>query len=213
MEFILERPHRNVSDAELLSDLRSVSEQLKKSAVTIEDYNSIGRYHACTFTRRFGSWFAALEKCGLQKTRSEINIPEEDLFDNIENLWRHFGRQPRYHEVVKPLSRYSNSTYANRFGSFYKALEAFVASVNGSIVDKHPVKGSHSPRAINYRIRFCVLQRDGFKCCACGASPAKDPNVNLHIDHIIPVSKGGTSDISNLQTLCERCNLGKSNVL
>ncbi|MBR4875585.1 MAG: HNH endonuclease, partial [Clostridia bacterium] len=55
------------------------------------------------------------------------------------------------------------------------------------------------------------LKRDNFTCCACGASPAKDPSVELHIDHIIPWSKGGETTEDNLQTLCSRCNLGKSN--
>lgn len=33
----------------------------------------------------------------------------------------------------------------------------------------------------------------------------------LHADHIIPVSQGGTDEMDNLQTLCEKCNLAKSN--
>ena len=62
------------------------------------------------------------------------------------------------------------------------------------------------------RLRFEVLKRDNFKCCACGASPAKDPAVELHIDHIIPWSKGGETEAENLQTLCSVCNLGKSDI-
>ena len=60
---------------------------------------------------------------------------------------------------------------------------------------------------------YQVLKRDNFKCCACGASPAKDPAVELHIDHIIPWSRGGETTPENLQTLCSRCNLGKSDLL
>lgn len=41
------------------------------------------------------------------------------------------------------------------------------------------------------RLRFEVLARDNFTCRYCGASPQKDPSVTLHIDHIIPWSKGG----------------------
>ena len=65
-------------------------------------------------------------------------------------------------------------------------------------------------RAISDKLRYKVLKRDNFKCCACGASPAKDPSVELHIDHIIPWSKGGESTLENLQTLCSKCNIGKS---
>lgn len=65
-------------------------------------------------------------------------------------------------------------------------------------------------RDASVKLRFDVFKRDNFKCCICGASPAKDINVELHIDHIIPWSKGGETEIDNLQTLCSRCNLGKS---
>lgn len=58
-------------------------------------------------------------------------------------------------------------------------------------------------------IRYNVFQRDNFTCQVCGAT-AKD-GAKLHVDHIIPVSAGGKTLMSNLQTLCERCNLGKSN--
>ena len=213
MEFVLVKPHRFLSDAELLSDLKATANSLGRCTITTEEYNKNGCYNSCTFARRFGSWLTALDKAGLSRTRTEMNISEEELFDNIERLWRYFGRQPRYHKVVKPLSRYSNSTYAHRFGSFFRALEAFVASVNGITKEKRIEKGTRSPRSLNYRVRFRVLQRDGYRCCACGALPAKDPNVVLHIDHIIPVSYGGSNDMENLQTLCAKCNLGKGNLL
>ena len=65
-------------------------------------------------------------------------------------------------------------------------------------------------RNISDKLRYQVLKRDNFKCCACGASPAKSPEVELHVDHIVPWSKGGLTSIENLQTLCSRCNIGKS---
>ena len=65
-------------------------------------------------------------------------------------------------------------------------------------------------RTISDKLRYQVLKRDNFKCCACGASPARDPSVELHIDHIVPWSKGGLTSIENLQVLCSKCNIGKS---
>lgn len=64
-------------------------------------------------------------------------------------------------------------------------------------------------RVVSDKLRYQVLKRDCFKCCACGASPAKDSSVELHVDHIVPWSKGGETVLQNLQTLCSRCNLGK----
>ena len=58
-------------------------------------------------------------------------------------------------------------------------------------------------------LRYDILKRDGFRCQICG-STQKD-GVKLHVDHIYPVSKGGRTVPENLQTLCERCNMGKSN--
>ena len=42
-------------------------------------------------------------------------------------------------------------------------------------------------------------------------SPEADTAVRLHVDHIVPRSKGGSNELSNLQVLCAECNLGKSN--
>ncbi|MEG4023452.1 HNH endonuclease [Microcoleus sp. S13C4] len=57
---------------------------------------------------------------------------------------------------------------------------------------------------------WTVLARDKWKCLSCGRS-SKEDGVLLEVDHIIPRSKGGSNDISNLQTLCKKCNIGKSN--
>ena len=64
-------------------------------------------------------------------------------------------------------------------------------------------------KIMNDYIRYNVLKRDNFSCQICGIT-AKDGS-KLQVDHIIPVSKGGKTVMSNLQTLCERCNIGKSN--
>ena len=53
------------------------------------------------------------------------------------------------------------------------------------------------------KLRHKVFQRDGYRCRECGAS--KD-ETSLEIDHIVPVARGGTNDIDNLQTLCRECN-------
>ena len=52
------------------------------------------------------------------------------------------------------------------------------------------------------------MKRDGFRCVLCGRT-AND-GVVLHVDHIYPVARGGKTEMSNLRTLCEFCNKGKS---
>lgn len=65
---------------------------------------------------------------------------------------------------------------------------------------------AESRKKISKKHRFMVLERDNFACRYCGA---KAPDVVLHVDHIVPVSKGGTSKPDNLVTACEACNNGK----
>ncbi len=64
---------------------------------------------------------------------------------------------------------------------------------------------------ITAKKRYQVMHRDKFRCQLCGAR--EEDGVRLHVDHIIPVSKGGTSDMDNLRTLCDRCNLGKGDLI
>lgn len=79
-----------------------------------------------------------------------------------------------------------------------------------SRITEKRMTSNKSTRRISDKLRYQVLKRDNYKCCICGASPAKDPSIELHIDHVIPWSKGGETVVENLQTLCSRCNLGKS---
>ena len=60
------------------------------------------------------------------------------------------------------------------------------------------------------RLRLEVFKRDSFKCQYCGRSA---PEVLLHVDHLTPVAAGGTTDLLNLITSCESCNLGKGDRL
>ena len=65
-----------------------------------------------------------------------------------------------------------------------------------------------SKRNVPAKVRVQVLDRDNSTCQLCGATIAD--GVKLHVDHIVPLSKGGTNELDNLQTLCQDCNLGKS---
>jgi len=224
MKFELDRHHRNIPSEELLTDLKIVASELERDSVTIDEYNERGEYHSSTLVRRFGSWFKVLDKAGLKKTRN-LNITDEELFKNLHTVWGRLGRQPKYQEMHKPLSKYSAGTYDHRFGGWRKALETFVEYVTSEAystsermvqneMDTPSVryKEHRTKRAINWRLRFLVLRRDSFKCKICGRSPATNPEIQLEVDHIQPYSKGGETVLENLQTLCSRCNVGKSDL-
>lgn len=61
-------------------------------------------------------------------------------------------------------------------------------------------------RPMSTRLRFAILERDGFRCRYCGA---RAPDVELEVDHIVSVNDGGANDETNLTAACFRCNRGK----
>lgn len=225
-----------ISDEDLLNDMLWVSKRLNTKSISTKDYSDHGKYKVQTILSRFSTWSEALTKANLEQTDFKI-ISNKDLFDEIERMWSKKGKQPTTTDVKNGLSEYSLNTYSRRFGGWRAALSAFVEYINNdedyenafqeetTEVDNSKkeqnllenVKEDIIPRLktsrdINLNLRFRVLQRDNFKCCTCGASPAKDPAVELHVDHIVPWSKGGETVMDNLQTLCSKCNLGKSDL-
>lgn len=205
---------RDVPRAALLADLRRVARRLGTRSPTMRAYDAAGRYRAQTIARRFGSWTAALRAARLHVIR-RWRVPEQALLANLDSVWRKLGRQPTWRELTSRggLSLYAGATYKARFGSWHKALRAFERHVAGG--RQPPAQGRpnrpspRGPREPGWRLRATVLIRDNCLCRMCGASPAKDPAVTLHVDHVVPWSKGGRTVIENLQTLCERCNVGK----
>jgi len=209
----------SVSTNDLLSDMRKVAKDLNAGTVPEKLYRKLGLYDDTTFIRRFGSWNKALLAAGLSLS-NRVEISDQVLFDNMLVLWQHYGRQPRRRELLVEPSTISQTPYNRRFGSWTAALEAFIEFINSSEVEpvspngKSHRNGQHrTPREASLRLRWHVLQRDRFTCRGCGASPATEEGVRLHVDHIIPWSKYGETVIDNLQTLCDNCNLGKSNVV
>ena len=228
MKFELEENLRGITDDVLLEDMRRSAAVIGRDTITIAEYEKTGKVHPSTIQRRFGSWTKALKLAGLQPSRSKIGISDDELFENIKLLWINLGRQPTYSEVKAPNSKFSSGTYENRFGSWSKALKAFVMWVNTDTSDQsqqisqveevrdNPViqtgpSKRRTRREISDRQRFRILVRDGFRCKACGASPLNQPGIELHVDHILPWSNGGETTDDNLETKCKQCNLGKGN--
>ena len=126
-------------------------------------------------------------------------------------------------EKVAGHSKFSLGTYEKRFGSWNKALESFIEFIDKGEV-KTPLDNNaneavkkqssrSTPRKINWRLRALILIRDNCICKMCGASPSKNSDVLLHVDHIIPYSKDGETLEENLRTLCSQCNVGKSDIM
>jgi Homing endonuclease associated repeat/HNH endonuclease len=207
---------RNTPREVLLQDLRRVARLLGGRSPSTTIYDEHGCVTSQALIHRFGSWNGALAAAGLP-LRKNYRIREIDLFENLAQLWRKLGRQPLSTEMVRKegLSRYSTTAYLGRFGTWNKALQAFDAYINRGKAPKRraETKRRRAKRQINWRLRATVLLRDNCTCRMCGASPARDRGVRLHVDHITPWARGGVTALDNLQTLCSACNIGKSDRL
>ena len=214
-------------DDTFITDVKRVALHLKKTTLSTSDYDTNGKHNSGTLSRRFGSWSRVLELSGLQTGR-KCNISDEELLSNLVEVWAKLGMQPRRRELRVPISKFSESPYIARWGTWKKALENFVEWANHSedelahenindsslsIRQHFRVSENNKIDSRNVRpwLKYSVFVRDGFRCQSCGKSPITHPGIELQVDHKIPYSLGGRTIKENLVTKCAECNLGKGN--
>lgn len=209
---------RRMSDGQLLDVLRGLAREAGSDVLLARDMMKRGGPYVGTYAKRFGSWANAVRAAGLRYGRGARRFTNEQCFENLRAVWRFHGRAPTVDDMRKPPSEIGSDVYRTRFGHWSRALSRFADLANRGKTakpqDYAPPLGAPLPkmqRAIPLHLRFQVLQRDRFKCTSCGLSPAIDPFCRLHVDHVVPVSKGGRGETGNLRTLCAYCNIGRGN--
>ncbi len=229
-----------ISREKILEDLEDVAKRFNYIEFGKRDYDKFGKISHGTAIREFKTWRGSLDALREYLTKKSINLklrqkpynriyPDKELFSEMERIWVKVGHRPSRYEWNICEPRISYSTYSRRFGTWTNACLKFIENKMGSeITTRKNIEDSEDNKLlaeekllINYKpeenrgiplgLRLKILDRDNFRCKLCGRSPATELGVQLHIDHIIPFSKGGKSILENLQTLCMDCNLGKSN--
>lgn len=208
-----------IPEQELLDDLKRAAQLAGPGPLTQTLYDVHGAFSHEPVVRRFGSWSKALAAAGLDANHLPKEAVPEQLFSNLERVWEHVGRAPTRADMRPPVSLFGSSPYVRRNGGWRAALEAFVAAANepppNSTDDKSdrtqegptPNRAVHrTGRNVGWRLRFLALRRDRFRCRSCGAAAE---STTLHVDHVVPWSRGGETVLENLQALCEKCNVGK----
>lgn len=132
MEFVLNEYHRNVSDEELLEDMKRVAKQLNKETISRDDYKKHGKYSYSTFQKRFGGWNKAITLCGMtlnplqlaaaQSTYQYGNISNEDLFSDILRVCSQLGKETISSGEYNKHGMYSTHTCFKRFGTWEETL-------------------------------------------------------------------------------------------
>jgi len=212
-KFDLAAKRTRLSDEDLVLALQAAAESFSAKYFSSPQYDSLTgkRPHSATVIDRFGSWNKALELIGVSGGRERQHSAEQ-LILNLEAVWKELGFPPGKRQIATLGAKISESPYKRYWGSVRSACEALAAFHNGSISREQLLAGNvteSSRTTIPLKDRWAVLKRDNYRCAKCGASPSSDHQVELEVDHIYPVAKGGGNTLENLQTLCRACNQGK----
>jgi hypothetical protein len=96
-----------------------------------------------------------------------------------------------------------NWTLCQKFCYGVSSIDFNISITKAAANENLPQKRKSLPS----RLRYQILSRDNYACQACGARA--ENGALLEVDHIYPVSRGGTNEPENLRTLCRTCNRGK----
>jgi len=107
------------------------------------------------------------------------------------------------------VSAGGNSSQVTELKLDSKTIDSLLEAMSEKIRFRKSAAGQRA--LMTASLRTHIKTRDNFACQYCSVSVATEPNLLLEVDHIMPLSKGGLSVESNLQTLCWRCNRTKSN--
>jgi len=176
---------------------------------------------------------AEVERLGEEIARLEDAVSnlldrEESIAQSIAPpafIMRHYKRQFMQRAGVKlspitvPYPNYlfqyvsagGNSSQETSITLDTPTIDALSETIAGKIRWRKSAAGQRA--LMTAKLREHIKIRDNFTCQQCAISTHVEPHLLLEVDHIIPVSRGGTSSVENLQTLCWRCNRTKSNKL
>jgi hypothetical protein len=222
------QPAKELSNADLLAELKRVHALVGKEWLTSDDFNANSVTSEAAIRRRFGTFRKGLDAAGIPNHPFKVRqFTDQQCFENIAEVWTHYGRSPTYREMFETPSRIQAKTYVTRWGTWRQTLKAFVDWANAddqpqgseepeptvSVVQEPTRRASRTEadcREVRPGLRFKVFTRDRYRCVACGRGPSTHPSIKeLHADHIRAVANGGKTTLENLQTLCPECNLGK----
>lgn len=201
------------TNSELLASLEKYAEKVNSRYFPTTEYNKWSEKIAGaeTICDRFGSWNKALKIIGINGGH-ERKYSNQELVQNLENIWKEIGYPPGKRQLVKYGQKISEQPYNKRWGSVGNACQQIAKYHEGKISREELVNNTsekNTRETIPLNVRWKVLKKNNYTCVKCGQSPAKNNDVELEIDHIFPVAKGGDNDVKNLQTLCRKCNQGK----
>ena len=177
------------SNEELFINFAEIWRKLGRQPKSADLTSQTSKFSCDTYKARFGSWRKALEFFVAWANEGETQTAQ-----------------------ISPQQCETQPTKPSRQQEIQHKPDAdgITAAVKPS--PKPEAFRRRTPRSVNARLRIRVIMRDNCTCRICGISPALKPGTILEVDHIKSWDAGGETIFDNLQTLCQRCNGGKSNL-
>lgn len=185
-------------------------------------YFNINADEAClSEVEKLGDDINRLEEALANLSRREsviaksIDPPKFILKYYAEEFMSHVGVElspvtvpyPEY--IFEYVSAGGNSSQRTVITLNTPTIDSLVETISQKIRWRKSVAGQRA--LMTSKLRDAIKERDSYTCQNCSVSLADEPHLLLEVDHIVPLSKGGTSTPDNLQTLCWKCNRTKAN--
>lgn len=145
-----------------------------------------------------------LKSINIKISQRNFNKIEKKLIN--KSIFNEPVIQPDIIYRVSYTSPAGRKSYLKEWKISFHNLKYYFLQAEKKVEYKQSAK--YERQRLSPSLRYEILKRDGFKCKLCGRSSSN--GVELEVDHIIPVSKGGKTVKSNLRVLCKDCNRGKS---
>lgn len=188
-------------DEILLDELHPLQETLKKIKENRAKY--------CEYSQK-------VERLKSKITPEEVekfNIPYEKYCEIEKSLFTGKRLKPILDGEITCIIEYTSPAGRNHYSK--KHTYSYVYAIQRLDELQEMLKRKESQEfkrkmersKMSLKLRMAVLERDGRRCQICGAR--QEDGATLHVDHIIPVARGGKTEMGNLRTLCDMCNQGK----
>lgn len=141
-----------------------------------------------------------------------LPVSEVTLAQAVNDFVCFFPVYDSYIQMAKGLPHRLDTLIANLSDRLQQGTDEAEEATDLSGTDTiniHAAKAAETKVRVMPALRWQVFQRDQWKCVACGRN--SHDGAILHVDHIVPRSRGGLDALENFQTLCNICNIGKSN--